>query len=95
MQDTSYERTLTGDYIPPEFNQENPTFGALAKLLENPSQVKGLLSLSNTQVRNVKALIAGIGAAASSKTLSRYFGDELAAVAGAAISAYVAKRLLG
>ena len=67
---------------------------ALAKLLENPASLQGLLNLNPEQSRNVKALVTGAGAGLAVKYFGKHVGDELAAVAGAAISAYLARRLV-
>ena len=69
--------------------------GTLAKLLENPSQLRGLFALDVKQSENVKALLVGGGTGASVKFFGKHIGDELAAVTGALLSAYIAKKMFG
>lgn len=68
---------------------------ALSNLIQNPGALSGLLKLSPEQAVNVKAIIAGAGAAASHKYLSKHIGDEFSAIMGAAVAVYLAKRVFG
>ena len=68
---------------------------ALARLIQNPAQLRGMLNLSPEQAGNVRALVIGAGTAMSDKYLSKHFGDVLASVAGAAMAAFLAKKILG
>ena len=68
---------------------------ALTKVLGNPGALQGLLNLSPEQVQNVKALLVGAGTGAIVKYFGKHVGDELAAIAGAAITAYLAKKVIG
>ena len=67
----------------------------LQKLAQNPSAIKSILSLSEEQAVNVRALLAGGGAALGSKYLGNAIGDELAAAIGAIGGAYLAKHIIG
>ena len=99
-------KVLQGDVITPqqrisELEQEINSLkggvntGALANIIENPSALRGLFSVNEAQTQNIKALITGVGTGTSVKYLSKYVGDELAAVMGAFASAYVAKKIFG
>jgi len=67
---------------------------ALASLFKNPSQLQKMFNLNETQVRNVKSAVSGMGSAAANKYLGKLFGDELASAAGGFIAAYIARRFL-
>ena len=68
---------------------------ALIQLLQNPGLIRSKLNLTESQSSNVKSLIAGAGTAASVKYLGRAFGDEIAAIMGAAVSAFIARKIFG
>ena len=67
----------------------------LMKAIQNPGLLRQTFNLNEAQTGNVKALIAGAGSAASVKYFGKAVGDVLAAAAGGAIAALVAKKLLG
>ena len=100
MEDIHQGRLLMGEVIPPQEDfSESPVpitaLASLSRLLENPSKLGGLLNLTPAQARKVKALIVGGGTAASLNLFAPHIGDELAAIAGAAISSYLARKMLG
>jgi len=96
-------RRIQGDYISPEERiadlesqlGQGASKGDIRSLLSNPGSLQGMFKLSPGQAENVRALVVGAGTAASMKYLSKHIGDELAAIAGAAVTAYAMKKLLG
>ena len=67
----------------------------LLALIDNPGKLQSLFALTPEQARNTKALITGMGTAAAVRYLGDKFGDELSAIMGAAVSAYLSKKLFG
>ena len=80
---------VRGDYEPPR-TSANP----LSAIIENPAALKSLLGISEEQSRNIRALIAGAGAAAGSKYLGEQLGEELSAAIGAFAAAWLGKKIL-
>ena len=67
----------------------------LVAFVQNPKALTSKLNLNYEQARNVKALVSAGGTGLSVKHLGKYFGDELAAVMGAAASAFIARKIFG
>jgi hypothetical protein len=67
----------------------------LVELIKNPQAIRQKFNLDDRQTRNVKALLVAGGAGASVKYLGDSIGDELAAVGGALLSAYIARKIFG
>jgi len=71
------------------------TSKALMEFVQNPSALASMFSLTEGQAVNVRAAISGMGTAAAVKYLSKSFGTEIAAIIGAAASAYAARKAFG
>ena len=67
----------------------------LMAFVQNPRSLTQKFNLTGEQASNVKSLITGASTAASTKYLGKTFGDEIAAIMGAAASAYLARKLFG
>ena len=67
----------------------------ITALTKNPGLLKNQFSLDDKQATNVKAIITGVGTGAAMKYFSPHIGDELAAVSGALLSAFLAKKFFG
>ncbi len=63
------------------------------KILSNPSQMKQMLSLTDSQAENIRSLVVGGGTGSVHKLLNRYLGDEASAVIGAVLSSIAARKL--
>ena len=91
-----YNHALEGEVIQEsEYQDGNNPVNAIAKLLENPAQLRGMLNLTPQQSQNMKALSVGIGAAAAVKYGGRYIGDVPAAAVGSILAALIAKKVFG
>lgn len=66
---------------------------SLVEILQNPTQLASMLSLTDKQAENVRATITAAGAGLSSKFLASTFGDEIAGAIGGFLGGYVAKRI--
>ncbi len=66
----------------------------IINIIQNPNKLVESFGLSDKQAENVKALLIGAGTATSNKLFSKYIGDELSAVVGAAISSHVIKKII-
>jgi len=68
---------------------------ALMQFVQNPGALANLFSLTDNQANNVRAVISGMGTAASVRYLSKAFGTEISAIIGAAVSAFIAGKAFG
>ena len=67
----------------------------ISTISKNPGILKDKFGLNDDQAQNVEAILVGSGTAASVKYLGKHFGDEISAIIGAGVSAYVAKKMFG
>lgn len=79
---------VRGEYMSPTHG--NP----LAAIIENPTALKQLLNVTDQQSKNIRALLAGAGAAAGSKYLGDQLGEELSAALGAFAAAWIGKKII-
>lgn len=69
--------------------------GSLENLFQNPSKLKAMFAVNDSQAGNLKSLIAGGGTALSVKYLGKSIGDVPAALIGAGLSAFLAGKIFG
>ncbi len=65
----------------------------IINILSNPSQMKQLFDLTDSQAENIRSLIVGGGTGSIHKLLNRHLGDEASAIIGALVSSYAARKL--
>jgi hypothetical protein len=73
---------------------KRPNQTALAEFIANPSGLAGALGLTSKQAENIASIVAGAGAGAGYKYLSKFIGGELAAALGGFLGAYVSGKLI-
>jgi len=66
----------------------------LLGLFQNPEGLIKELSLNQRQAKNLRSLVIGGGTGAIHRALSSYIGDIPASMAGAALSAWLAKKFI-
>ena len=66
----------------------------IVRLLSNPKELAKSFGMTEKQTENVRSLIIGAGAGGGHKYLNKYFGDEVAAMIGAALSAHLVRRII-
>ena len=62
-------------------------------ILQNPTQLAGILDINEEQANNIRALIVGGGAGLSSKYLSKTFGSAVAGAFGGLIAGLLAEKI--
>ena len=67
----------------------------LEGLLANPEKIQSLFAINERQAENLRALLIGGGTGMGVKYLGKSIGDLPAALAGAALSTMLAKKLFG
>ena len=75
--------------------QQEPESTGLINALSNPQELMSQLGLTTKQLENVKSIVAGAGAGAGHKLLSRYIGGDLAAAVGGFLGSYISRNLFG
>lgn len=66
----------------------------LTEILNNPENLDTLLNLTPKQLQNLRSILIAAGTGGAHKYLSELIGDEPAAIIGAGLSAWLAKRYL-
>ena len=64
------------------------------QFVEQPNEFLNMLNLTSAQTENIKASLTGLGTAGAHKLLSKYIGDELASILGAAFSSHMVRRFM-
>ena len=62
-------------------------------ILQNPTQLAGILDINEEQANNIRALIVGGGAGLSSKYLSKTFGSAVAGAFGGLVAGLLAEKI--
>jgi len=66
----------------------------LVKIFQNPENIISELSLNEKQARNLRSFVTGTGTGLIQRYLSVHIGDVPAAIAGAAVSSWIAKKFI-
>lgn len=67
----------------------------IINVLTNPTELSGMLNITQEQAENIRSLIIGTGTGSIHRLLNKYLGDEVSAVLGALVSTWISKKVTG